>query len=422
MNPLVAIVAAYQALLIIVAITANEYKSSFADELFTLIMLPFAFFYSIKKMHNIWVPFLIYVSIGFVSIFVSQVGGIPQPISGLYDLVLDMKLPVLFFGMLYFLSQDKQLDKTLRQVCWVFVAIGLLNLPFVLRDFLVNSGTGVYGQSLTPRAGLFQSQGLLRHHTDSVWRAYIATLCSLYLLSLRPSMLRLLLSMVLMVLTLIHLSTKEVIGLFCFCPLFFYGKDINLKKIWFILPVMVVMMIGVYYFTPFGVIIQSQFGAYFGADSYQEQARSVLTIQSYHIANDFFPFGSGSGTYASMPSYVLGYSEIYYTYGLYLIWGANIENPLFLTDVFWPKILGQTGWFGLIAYIVFFLRVFGKSFGAITNNRNRVAWLCSAISISVFLFSIAAAPYTQEFMMVVVVFFAAYMNIYAASHGRNKYK
>ena len=78
-------------------------------------------------------------------------------------------------------------------------------------------------------------------------------------------------------------------------------------------------------------------------------SRGVLLIKSIYIANDFFPFGTGFGTYAG---YFSGkyYSWVYPMYGLDQVWGITRDNYDFIADQFWPMILGQFGWFGLILY------------------------------------------------------------------------
>lgn len=421
-NPLVLIMTFYQVILVFAAVLnrSSEYKASFSDEALVVFLLPFAFVYSLKRSSlKVWYWFFIYVGISLLSIIVYDLGGVPQPLAGFYDVVLDMKLPICFMGVSYFLAKEKDISGGLQKICWVFVFIGILNIPFLMRDLIVNSGLGMYGQSLTFRGGIYQPQGLYHHQTESVWHSYVATMAAGFLSRVNKNLISRFIFILLGFFTLMHLSTKENICIIIFLSLFFYGKNINLSRLIVTLPLFTILFGGLYFFTPIGMLIQSQFEAYLGIDSYQGQARSVLTLQSFEIAKDFFPLGSGAGTYASTPSYVLGYSEVYYRYGLNLIWGANLENSTFLTDVFWPKVLAQSGFFGMAAFLLFFWKVFGVSITGIVQNSNRVLWLCGTISISVFIFSIAAPPYSQEFMMVVVAYFAAYAREYNRRNNIN---
>ncbi|MGI6776616.1 MAG: hypothetical protein ACOX7R_00885 [Acetivibrionales bacterium] len=81
-------------------------------------------------------------------------------------------------------------------------------------------------------------------------------------------------------------------------------------------------------------------------------SRSILTRTSVSVANDHFPLGAGFGTYGSHQSGVY-YSPVYKKYGLNKIWGLSLEYPEEIVDTYWPMIIGQFGYFGLIFFSVF---------------------------------------------------------------------
>lgn len=81
-------------------------------------------------------------------------------------------------------------------------------------------------------------------------------------------------------------------------------------------------------------------------------ARIALYTVSVQIARDEFPFGAGLGRYGSWISRE-HYSDLYRTYGLDRVFGLSPSNPQFITDTFWPEVLGETGAVGLLAYVVF---------------------------------------------------------------------
>jgi hypothetical protein len=83
-------------------------------------------------------------------------------------------------------------------------------------------------------------------------------------------------------------------------------------------------------------------------------ARTALAKTSLRLANDFFPSGSGFGTFGSFASGKY-YSYIYYKYGLYNIYGLTESQPSFICDTFWPMVIGQFGYIGLIAYLTIVL-------------------------------------------------------------------
>ena len=86
-----------------------------------------------------------------------------------------------------------------------------------------------------------------------------------------------------------------------------------------------------------------------GAD---QQARILMYTTSAEIARDYFPLGAGLGRFGSTGSR-LEYSPIYVQYGLDQVFGLRPSDAQFITDTFWPRILGETGVFGLAAYFVF---------------------------------------------------------------------
>lgn len=88
---------------------------------------------------------------------------------------------------------------------------------------------------------------------------------------------------------------------------------------------------------------------YFFSSIQSDSARYQLLVKSLQIANDHFPFGSGFATYGSYYS-VVHYSLLYERYGLSTVFGLSREYSVFASDSFWPMILGQFGWLGLICY------------------------------------------------------------------------
>ncbi|MGN0314575.1 MAG: hypothetical protein ACI4EG_07275 [Fusicatenibacter sp.] len=81
-----------------------------------------------------------------------------------------------------------------------------------------------------------------------------------------------------------------------------------------------------------------------------ESARAVLTIGAPFLAIDHFPFGTGWGTYGSAFS-TDPYSPIYGMYRMAGVWGLSPNYHDFVSDTFWPMILGQCGCFGFAAFI-----------------------------------------------------------------------
>jgi hypothetical protein len=87
-------------------------------------------------------------------------------------------------------------------------------------------------------------------------------------------------------------------------------------------------------------------------DNANPDARVALYKASVAIAADNFPFGVGLGRFGS-PVSRDPYSPVYAAYGLDAIDGLGPERPSFVTDAFWPRILGETGVIGLAALLMF---------------------------------------------------------------------
>lgn len=81
-------------------------------------------------------------------------------------------------------------------------------------------------------------------------------------------------------------------------------------------------------------------------------ARSALTVTSIKIAKDYFPVGTGFATYASYQSGVY-YSPVYHKYGIDRVYGITKSYPKFISDTFWPMIIGQFGYLGLMCFIFY---------------------------------------------------------------------
>ena len=112
-----------------------------------------------------------------------------------------------------------------------------------------------------------------------------------------------------------------------------------------------------------------------------ESARAVLTIAAPFLAMDHFPFGTGWGTYGSAFS-AEPYSPVYGMYWMAGVWGLSPDYPEFVSDTFWPMVMGQCGFFGFAAFIAA-LVLFVKRVFAMKRNRRLFG---SAVLILLYLF------------------------------------
>lgn len=89
-----------------------------------------------------------------------------------------------------------------------------------------------------------------------------------------------------------------------------------------------------------------------GIDYVNGNPRLLLYTTSVQIASEHFPLGVGLGRFGSPMSRV-EFSPVYAEYGLDRIYGLTPVYTAYITDTFWPHILGEIGVVGLLAYVVF---------------------------------------------------------------------
>ena len=95
-----------------------------------------------------------------------------------------------------------------------------------------------------------------------------------------------------------------------------------------------------------------QIETYFGND---KTARAVFLERGLYTMKRYFPFGAGFSCYGTDAA-VKYYAKLYIWYGFPLVWGLSPSKPIFAHDTYWPAIMAQFGFFGLIAMILVVIR------------------------------------------------------------------
>ena len=113
-----------------------------------------------------------------------------------------------------------------------------------------------------------------------------------------------------------------------------------------------IAILGVIFF----VLFYNSISYYFFTDR-TDMARTQILNNSISVANDYFPIGAGFATYGSYYSGV-SYSPLYYKYGMSNTWGLSPNYYDFVSDSFWPMILGQFGYIGVLLYILILIQLF----------------------------------------------------------------
>ena len=154
--------------------------------------------------------------------------------------------------------------------------------------------------------------------------------------------------------------------------LFAIEKDKTFKKR-YIIPLIVL----------FGFIAGDQLEFYFTGRT----ARAALLINGFTTANTYFPLGSGFATYGTAIARDY-YSPLYVQYGFARIYGLSPNYTAFLTDSYWPAIMGEFGYFGIILVVVLIYFVFKRILNDCDNEYSR---LCVYFGIGILLISSIAS-------------------------------
>ena len=87
------------------------------------------------------------------------------------------------------------------------------------------------------------------------------------------------------------------------------------------------------------------------------KARGVLLSYGIKTAVDYFPLGSGFATYGTSTSQKYD-SELYQKYNFDNYFGLSKENGDFMTDNYWPAIMGELGFIGALAMLTMLIMIF----------------------------------------------------------------
>ena len=104
------------------------------------------------------------------------------------------------------------------------------------------------------------------------------------------------------------------------------------------------------------------------------EARPVTYLVGLKILGDYFPLGSGLGTFACNAAAEF-YSPLYYKYELSGHWGLSPDNPMFLADCFYP-VLAQYGIVGIVLFAIFWRRRIKETKYIVDERYYKMALMC----------------------------------------------
>lgn len=92
-------------------------------------------------------------------------------------------------------------------------------------------------------------------------------------------------------------------------------------------------------------------GLYASEDAVDGTARTVLYAKSFEMAQEFFPLGTGQGTFGTIPAMITR-SRVYDDFGLSSVYGLDFDGPIsFMMDTHWASVLGEQGVLGTLLYL-----------------------------------------------------------------------
>lgn len=175
---------------------------------------------------------------------------------------------------------------------------------------------------------------------------------------------------------------------------------------------MIFLLIGVA-FIIMTILFREQLIMYFSlAQIKTGWSRGIILVTSVDIGNDFFPLGTGFGTYSC---YFSGkyYSWVYDKYQISNVWGISRSYWSFIADQFWPMVLGQFGYFGLLAYFVLVYQYIILFLKLLKNKitKNNTFMIIALLGMLLLLIdSSSDAIFTQNRAVVMFLIFALFVN------------
>ncbi len=216
-----------------------------------------------------------------------------------------------------------------------------------------------------------------------------------------------------------------------FLVLFFGLLSLRIKYIGFLLLTTIFIFYGkrlvkipktfVLYFLIFVVLILSwvfkeRIQMYFVFDGLNEAwSRAVILYYSFIIGFDFFPLGTGFGTYSSYYSGAY-YSWVYDMYEISHVYGIKRTHWKFIADQYWPMVLGQFGYLGLVSMLIivynYFMLFLTKVKSNLFNNSQYYLYLGALLGLLMLLIdSTSDSIFSQQRAVVMFAYFALIINI-----------
>lgn len=332
----------------------NAINFDWSDEILAALLIIYAFIHNRKLVKDRKRTNEIYIYIGIMCFYIiySLILQVTTSKGVFMDVLQQIRPYVVFYGTWLMAPNFSQKQKKLV----LFVMI----LSFLGYTYLNLAGTQGFGYALDGG--------------ESVQMGQIALSCSmLYVLFTKKSKRNLYIAIFITLVGLLGGKSKyigECIG-FIALVLFVHKKvRFNSAKVYFQVIALGVVII---FFT------WTKFNAYYvegmQRDEGDEMARPATYLTGLQIMVDYFPFGSGLGSFGCKAARD-EYSPLYYKYHLDKIWGLAPENPMFLADTFYPIVYSEYGLVGVFLFLAFWKRRLKETNRIVDVNYYKMALMC----------------------------------------------
>lgn len=272
---------------------------------------------------------LLYITLGLLS---NVIYGYQKVVPVITDVLLNVKF-YLGIATTYFLFKNEDLNELKQAKIHIKIII------FILFTLVIADKIWKFFPQGDPRFGINSEQLFFGHPTGLASTSFFLLTLSLFFYTDKKKDLPFIIISIFLVISTLRVKAIGATIIFIYIYLYInvFNKKLTIKSM--LIPILVIAIVG-----------WDTFYGYFLSANRFVYARGALTYTSISIAHDYFPIGAGFGTFASAPSGTY-YSPLYLQYGINNVYGISQDFTAYISDTFWPMILGQTGVLGFICYI-----------------------------------------------------------------------
>lgn len=284
-----------------------------------------------------------YIYIAAVMLFYLILSYFFNPIS-LYNYILGSTFTFMF-TVLFILGMNTKINVhtiyiVLKRLLWAIILISI---------FSVTQGI-IAKTTLRYSPGLFREAGALASFLN------IGTIISFSLYIYTKNKKYLQIALVLSFLVVLTTLKKSMISNIMIWIFYGFTRNLLTAKIKLYLGIGILLIVSLYLLKDEFIDDYEKNYYYYEQVGPGQHVRTAMYLAAFNIASDYFPVGSGLGTFASLSSIIGGYSDVHFRYGVASI-GSNSPESVArghhtLLDTYWPHILGELGWIGMALFLL----------------------------------------------------------------------